>query len=240
MGSHRRFHIGNLGFPPDEAGDRGPQVSRARIQCPQRRKVRAQPRRTDLKRPTEGLAGPATVAAPDPPDQFRRAEPPSSRPPGSDRHARQPSPAQRGLAPSRSSRHPAAPPHRSQCPSAPATPAPAAPRLQHRRPSAATRTRQPHRNRYGWKTVVRLNRGAQHLVMVQQGCPHGIRVGFPPTGRPLNIGEQKRHHPRRSSRPISGHPRRISQPNAPTSCIGRSGPLTRHVLLLRSLLLVAY
>ena len=39
-----------------------------------------------------------------------------------------------------------------------------------------------------------------------------IGVGLPPTGRTLDIGEQKRHHPRRSSRPISGHPRRISQP----------------------------
>ncbi len=33
-----------------------------------------------------------------------------------------------------------------------------------------------------------------------KGRPHRIRVGLPPTGRPLNIGEQKRHHPRRSSR----------------------------------------
>jgi hypothetical protein len=32
-----------------------------------------------------------------------------------------------------------------------------------------------------------------------------------PTGRTLDIGEQKRHHPRRSSRRISGHPGRISQ-----------------------------
>ena len=29
---------------------------------------------------------------------------------------------------------------------------------------------------------------------------HAIGVSFPPTGRTLNIGEQKRHHPRRSSR----------------------------------------
>jgi hypothetical protein len=36
-------------------------------------------------------------------------------------------------------------------------------------------------------------------------------IGLPPTGRTLNVGEQKRHHPRRSSRPVSGHPRRISQ-----------------------------
>ena len=40
---------------------------------------------------------------------------------------------------------------------------------------------------------------------------HLIRVVLPPTGRILDIGEQKRHHPRRSSRRSSGHPRRISQ-----------------------------
>jgi hypothetical protein len=34
----------------------------------------------------------------------------------------------------------------------------------------------------------------------QKGRPHRRRVGFPPTGRPLDIGEQKRHHPRGSSR----------------------------------------
>ena len=50
------------------------------------------------------------------------------------------------------------------------------------------------------KAVVRLNRGAQHLVMRHKGRPHRSRVSFPPTGRPLDIGEQKRHHPRRSSR----------------------------------------
>ena len=69
---------------------------------------------------------------------------------------------------------------------------------------------------------VRLNRPAQHLVMGGQRRPHRIGVGLPPTGRTLDIGEQKRHHPRRSSRPISGHPRRISQQTAPTSHIGGS------------------
>jgi hypothetical protein len=38
-----------------------------------------------------------------------------------------------------------------------------------------------------------LDRGVQHLVMRHQGRPHRIRVCFPPTGRTLNIGEQKRH-----------------------------------------------
>ena len=58
---------------------------------------------------------------------------------------------------------------------------------------------------------VRLNRPAQYLVMRGQRHPHPIGVGLPPTGRTLNIGEHKRHHPRRSSRRSRGHPRRISQ-----------------------------
>ena len=45
------------------------------------------------------------------------------------------------------------------------------------------------------EAVVRLDRGAQHLVMRQQGRPHCIRVGLPPTGRTLDIGEQKRDDP---------------------------------------------
>src|SRR6476620_96142 len=36
-------------------------------------------------------------------------------------------------------------------------------------------------------------------------------IGLPPTGRTLNVGEQQRPHPRRSSRPVSEHPRRMSQ-----------------------------
>ncbi len=36
---------------------------------------------------------------------------------------------------------------------------------------------------------VRLNRRTQHLVMGGQRHPHRIRVGLPPTGRTLNIGE---------------------------------------------------
>ena len=35
------------------------------------------------------------------------------------------------------------------------------------------------------KTVVRLDRGAQHLVMRLKGRPQRIRVCLPPTGRPL-------------------------------------------------------
>ncbi len=50
----------------------------------------------------------------------------------------------------------------------------------------------------------------QHLVMGGQRHPHPLRVGLPPTGRTLHIGEQKRHHPQRSSGRRSGHPCRIS------------------------------
>src|ERR1700722_2485515 len=41
-----------------------------------------------------------------------------------------------------------------------------------------------------------------------QGDPHLVRIGLPPTGRTLNIGEQKGHQPRR--RYPDGHPHRIS------------------------------
>ena len=45
------------------------------------------------------------------------------------------------------------------------------------------------------EAAVRLDRRTQHLVMGGKGLPHPIRVGFPPTGRTLHIGEQKRHNP---------------------------------------------
>ena len=41
------------------------------------------------------------------------------------------------------------------------------------------------------KTVVRLDRGAQRLVVREQGQPHPIRVGLPPTGRTLNRVNRK-------------------------------------------------
>jgi hypothetical protein len=43
--------------------------------------------------------------------------------------------------------------------------------------------------------AVGLDRLTQHLVMGGQRRPHAIRVCLPPTGRTLNIGEQKRHNP---------------------------------------------
>jgi hypothetical protein len=31
--------------------------------------------------------------------------------------------------------------------------------------------------------------------MLGQGHPHRIRIGFPPTSRSLDVGEQERHDP---------------------------------------------
>ena len=45
------------------------------------------------------------------------------------------------------------------------------------------------------EAAVRLNRRAQHLVVGSQRRSHRVRVGLPPTGRTLDIGEQKRHNP---------------------------------------------
>ena len=44
------------------------------------------------------------------------------------------------------------------------------------------------------EAAVRLDRRAQHLVMRGQRRPHPVRIGLPPTGRTLDIGEQKRHN----------------------------------------------
>ena len=57
----------------------------------------------------------------------------------------------------------------------------------------------------------------------QQRRPHRLRVGLPPTGRTLNIGEQKRHDTRR--RDHRGHPHRMSQGSGLTSNIVGSGPV---------------
>ena len=59
---------------------------------------------------------------------------------------------------------------------------------------------------------MRLDRPAQHRVVCGQRRRPCVGVRLPPTGRPLDIGGQKRHHPRRSSR--HGHPRRISHRHA--------------------------
>ncbi len=56
--------------------------------------------------------------------------------------------------------------------------------------------------------TVRLDRRAQHLIVGGQRRPHTVGVGLPPTSRPLDVGEQKRHNPRR--RVPGGHPHRMS------------------------------
>ena len=58
------------------------------------------------------------------------------------------------------------------------------------------------------ETAVCLDRVAQHLVMNNQSYPHFVGIGLPPTCRPLDVGEQERHHPRRW--PDRGHSRRMS------------------------------
>ena len=54
MSLHRGLQLGDLGLAPNEARGRRPQVPRTRIQRPQRRKVRAQARRSDLEHPDRG------------------------------------------------------------------------------------------------------------------------------------------------------------------------------------------
>jgi len=44
------------------------------------------------------------------------------------------------------------------------------------------------------RTTVRLDRRTQHLVMRGECHPHPVGVGLPPTGRALDVGEQKRHN----------------------------------------------
>ena len=58
------------------------------------------------------------------------------------------------------------------------------------------------------ETVVLLDRHTQHVIVDDQRGPHIRRVGLPPTGRTLDIGEQKRHDPRR--RVPRGHSHRIA------------------------------
>ena len=76
----------------------------------------------------------------------------------------------------------------------------------HRRPRRGERGAHPVTGVLEQPTAVPLDRRAQHLVMGGQRHPHPVRVGLPPTGRTLNVGEQKRHDTRRS-----GHLCRMSQ-----------------------------
>ena len=59
----------------------------------------------------------------------------------------------------------------------------------HRRTRRGERGAHPVTGVLEHEPAVRLDRRAQHLVMGGQGFPHPIRVGLPPTGRTLNVGE---------------------------------------------------
>ena len=50
-------------------------------------------------------------------------------------------------------------------------------------------------------TPMSLDRRSQHLVMEDQGGAHRLGVGLPATRRTLDVGEQKRHRPRRRPDP---------------------------------------
>ena len=64
-----------------------------------------------------------------------------------------------------------------------------------RRPGRGERGAHPVPGVLEQETAVRLDRSTQHLVVGGQRRPHPLGVGLPPTGRPLYIGEQKRHDP---------------------------------------------
>ena len=49
-------------------------------------------------------------------------------------------------------------------------------------------------------TVVRVNGFAQQLVVSSERGPHRVRVGLPPPGRPLDVGEQERDDSRGAPR----------------------------------------
>ena len=85
---------------------------------------------------------------------------------------------------------------RSRSPSGPATPGLVARPQRHRWRTWARRTRaHPITGVLEQPTAVCLDGPASYLVVCGQCRPHALGVRFPPTGRPLNIGEQKRHHP---------------------------------------------
>lgn len=60
------------------------------------------------------------------------------------------------------------------------------------------------------EAAVGLDRVVQYLVMSAQSGAHRSGVSLPPTGGALDIGEEERHHSRRSSGRRSRHIGRIS------------------------------
>jgi hypothetical protein len=207
MSIDRGLHLVKFGLTPDEAADRRPQVPRTRIQRPQRRKIGLQARRSDLKCPDR-----------------RRHVPQPSRPQIQQIHSTEQTRRrldQQDLTTMPGCHHSCgAIEHRTEV--VPVSQLGLAGCQSHRQLQLPLRgVHGGHRRREGrhdtvarvaeQEPVIRLDRRAQHLVVDDERRPHRLRVGLPPTGGTLHIGEQKRHHPRRSSRRISGHPSRISQ-----------------------------
>jgi hypothetical protein len=194
MGLYRGLHLAGLGLTSDEARGRRAQIPRTRIQCPQRRKVRAQAVGLDL----EHLDRSREIPQPPRPqvDEINAAEHTRRRVGQEDLPAVTGGHHACGAIQNRSEvvaltqlglagRQPH--PHRQfECPL-----------RGHRRIDRRSR-----RGERGAHTVagvfeqpaaVRLDRLAQRLVVCREGDPHPVRVGFPPTRRTLDIGEQKRH-----------------------------------------------
>jgi hypothetical protein len=66
-----------------------------------------------------------------------------------------------------------------------------------------------------YEAVVRFDRGLKHLVVLGQGRPHRFGIGFPPTGRSLDVDEQERHHahrrvPRGHAQDVTKCPRQVA------------------------------
>ena len=95
-----------------------------------------------------------------------------------------------------------------------------------RTPRRGERGAQPVTGVLEQPAAVRLDRGAQHLVMGGQRRPYAIVVGLPPDGSNGPHRWQKRHHPRRSNPCRSGYPAESHSRYTPASHIGRIRPRT--------------
>ena len=207
MSLHRGLHLAGLRIAPDEARRRGPQVPQTRIQRPQGRELRAQPCCSDLEHPDRCREIPQPTRSQI--DKTNAAKQTRSRVGHQDltavpgghhacgpiqNHAEIVARTQFGFAGPQPHAHrqlqPALRGHRGI----------------HSRTRRGERGAHPVTGVLEHPTPVRLDRRAQHLVMGGQGDPHRVRVGLPPTGRTLNVGEQEGHDTLRS-----GHLCRMSQ-----------------------------
>ena len=212
MFMERPFHLLDLGLAPDETGRHRPQIPWRHIHCPQWRTIRPQARSLDLEHLNRGrqIPQPARPQI----QQIHSAEQTRRRV------------GQQDLTTMSSGHHSCGSiEHRSEVIAVAQLRLAGCQSHSHRQLQRPLRVdRGVHggdRRREGrhdtvaavaeQEPVIRLDGRAQHLVVHGQRRPHRLRVGLPPTGRTLHIGEQKRHHPRRSSRRRSGHPSRISQ-----------------------------